>query len=214
MTLVEVLVGLVILGMVLGALFAAPRLAGAIWARVEQLAGRTDDIDTFHGLFRGVISGAYPAFASPAATDRRIVFQGEPHMLTLIAPLPGLVPDGAWALMRFSRREWGGGPAVVLDWRLDLPSSDHRPTPEHSDRLLARVGALRFDYFGPVGPGQPPAWQDRWVDRDRLPSLVRVRVRQDGAGGGDWPDIVVATRVTATSACVYDAANTVCHKVP
>lgn len=218
MTLVEVLVALVILGLMAGAVVEAIRLGAASWNRGQQSGDRTEDLDTVHALVRGVIAGAYPAFASTDPRDRRIVFRGEPDSLTLIAPLPNLTPDGAWARMRFWRREHAGSGALVLEWHLDLPTSDHRPPSAQIDRLLPSVASLRLDYFGATEPGQAPAWQDRWVDRDRLPALVRIRIRRDPMRGETdglwWPDIVVATRVTATSACVYSAADTMCHRVP
>lgn len=225
LTLVEVLVGLVILGLMAGLVLETTRLGAAAWTRAERTSAATDDLDSVHGFLRGLIGQAYPAFASADPGDRRLLFEGGPHGMLLVAPLPGLLPEGAWAVAHLaladgppapasasvSTQAPGAGKALTLTWRLDLPGADGRPSPLRAERLLPRVTALRLAYFGPPEPGAPPAWLDHWVGRERLPALVRVVVERDGVA---WPEIVVAPRVTASAACVYDAAAPVCLRIP
>jgi len=55
--------------------------------------------------------------------------------------------------------------------------------------LIDDVVEAKFAYFGSPGKRMEPGWYDRWEDAERLPSLVRVRVRTRTVG--DWPEILV-----------------------
>jgi general secretion pathway protein J len=214
MTLVEVLIALVILGMVSVAALATIRLGQHSWDRAARISMNTSRLATTESLLRAVLSNAYPAFRSPELRDRRIAFAGTPDAVTWIAPLPELIPDEAWAELRLYVARDGIDNALLLDWRLDLPESTGLSRPFHTHRLQSDISAIQLAYFGPTAPGQTSVWQDRWIDRDTLPSLIRMRIWRPSGGKFPWLEIVVATRVTATTACVYDAVDPMCRKVP
>jgi len=84
---------------------------------------------------------------------------------------------------------------------------------ERQELLLDKVAGLRFAYFGPVNQGEAPAWVDRWIDRTRLPYLVRVTVERASGTFRPWQDIVVATRATTNPGCINDASAAICDIV-
>jgi general secretion pathway protein J len=205
-TLVEVLIGLALTAMLMTLIANGVRLGTSAWSRAEVVTGDMDDIETVQGLMRRAIVQAQPAFASADPKDLTIVFAGEPNAMTIVAPQPATQGQGPWTLQRFSLDQ----SALLLSWR-PVPLAG-QANPVRQDRLLDRVAGLKFSYFGAPGPDLPPQWQDRWVERQALPNLIRVSIERTGIGRRTWPDLVVATRVTTNPTCLYEASNSACRR--
>jgi general secretion pathway protein J len=210
-TLVEVLIGLALMAMLMTLIANGVRLGTSAWSRAEVVTGDMDDIETVQGLLRRTIVQAQPAFASADPQDMTIRFAGEPDAMTVVAPQPATQGLGPWMEQRFAiDRSAAGAGGLVLSWRPIGVAG--QPVAPRQDLLLDRVAGLKFSYFGSPGPDQPPQWQDRWVDRQALPNLIRVSIERTGIGRRTWPDLVVATRVTTNPACLYEASTSVCRR--
>lgn len=203
-TLVELLVALTLLGMLTVLLFEGMSLAARAWSTVERRTRAASDLWTAQRVIRRVIVGAYPAFASANRLDRTISFDGEAQKLALVGPLPRAIVAGVNAQMEFFVVPEGRSRALVMDWRLDLPvEQDETVLPEHQAKLLGRIRRVSFSYFGPPQRGQTPVWQHRWSGRTRLPDLVRLHIDRDDPNSPAWPDLVMPTRATVNTDCMY-----------
>lgn len=212
-TLVELLVAVTLLALLTTLVFGALKYAGRAWAETDHRAIAAADLSAVQAVFRHAINGAYPAFASADPTDREIAFDGAGEWLVLVAPLPAAIASGVEARQRFFVEGEGRSRALFMAWRFDLPSSDQAtPLPENRVRLLDHVRALRFAYYGALDPGQVPSWWQRWSGNTTLPNLVRVHIERDDSVLPQWPDLVVETRATANTACVYDALAGMCRR--
>jgi general secretion pathway protein J len=210
-TLIEVMIGLLLMAMLMTLIANGVQMGTRSWTRAEGVTADMDDIQTVQGLLRRTIARATPAFASADLKDTTILFAGEPETLTLVAPQPATQGDGPSAVQRFVLDRIGGVQGLFLRWQMDAPTGLQGPA--RQDLVLDHVASLRFAYFGPAGPGQDAAWQDRWVDRGRLPDLVRVRIERSDRAGRVWPELIVATRVTTNATCLYDASSSICRRV-
>jgi general secretion pathway protein J len=212
-TLVELLIAVTLLALLTTLVFGALKYAGRAWAETDHRAVAAADLSAVQAVFRHAITGAYPAFASADPTDHEITFDGAGEWLALVAPLPAAIASGVEAQQRFFVEGEGQSRALVMGWRFDLPSSDEAtPSPENRVRLLDHVRALRFAYYGALDPTQAPGWWERWSGYARLPELVRVHIERDDPVLPQWPDLVVETRATANTACLYDAAAGACRR--
>jgi general secretion pathway protein J len=210
-TLIEVLVGLALMAMLMTLIANGVRMGTRSWNRAESVTTDLDDIETVQGLLRRTIVQAQPAFASPDLKDTTILFAGEPDAMTVVAPQPATQGEGPWAVQRFFLDRSGGDQGLYLRWQPNRVIG--QAAAARQERVLDRVAALRFSYFGPAGPGLPPEWQDRWVDRNGLPQLIRIKIERAGGGRRTWPDLVVVTRVATNATCLYDASSSVCRRV-
>jgi general secretion pathway protein J len=213
-TLVELLVAVTLLAMLTTLVFGAIKYAARAWAETDHRTVAAADLAAVQDVFRHAITGAYPAFASADPTDREIAFNGAGEWLALVAPLPVAIASGVEAWQRFFVDGEGRSRALVFGWRLDLPASDEAaPLPENRLRLLDHVRTLRFAYYGAADPTQAPGWWQRWSGYTRLPDLIRVHIERDDPVSPEWPDLVVATRATTNTACLYDAAAASCRRL-
>lgn len=213
-TLIEVLVSLVLLGLLTTMVFGGVRFGAQAWTAVSRSTSAAADLDAARAVLRRAIGAAYPAFSSASLADRTVAFEGTEADLALVAPLPAAIEAGILALQRFRVVQDDHGPALVMEWQLYLPAADAgRPLEVRRVKLLGGIGSVRFSYFGAPAPRQPPAWQDRWVDRTSLPNLVRVHLEPVGAGLLRWSELVVELRATANTACVYDPGELTCRRI-
>lgn len=206
-TLVEMLVGLLLLGMLGTIVLSAAQVGLRGWTRAERQVDSVSEMEAAQTLLRRAIRHAYPVFASPDARDARILFEGGPSSLGFVGPLPGTPPDTAWAPMRLHL----AGRSLMLDWRAELARAD---TPVRSDRLLGDVARLEIAYLGPPPQGGPAVWQGQWSGRTEMPALVRVRVGRGTSSPVSWPELIVAPRVTANAQCAYDVRDMTCRRTP
>ncbi len=214
LTLLELLVVVVLLSLLTLLIAGGIRFGMHARAEVTRQDRAFMDLDAVDRVFRQAVRGAYPEFASADLADRRIVFDGGPTSLTLVAPLPAAIEPGVFAVERFFLTSQAGGQTLVLAWRLDLPGTvPGTSAPEHLVPLLDHVGTIRFSYFGQPAPGNPARWSDRWSGATRLPTLVRLHIARNGPGLPGWPDLIAQPQVTATAACIYDPAESGCRRI-
>ena len=209
-TLIEVLVGVTLLAMLATMIASGTRMGGRAWNSAERQTTEIDDMDAVQGLLRRTIARARPAFASADPADMRIDFAGGPDALSFVSTQPGTQDNGPWMRERLYVARSGQTRALFMSWQ-------PRPAPSHTEAaavLLDHVAAVRFAYFGSARPGDAPVWVDQWSGQDRLPQLVRVSIERDGAAFARWPELVVATRITANAGCVFDARTSTCGRTP
>lgn len=212
-TLIELLIALTLVGLLSTLVFAGVRMAARAWGRTDDRAAGAADQWAVANVLRGAITDAYPAFVSADLDDREIAFDGEPHSLALLAPLPRAIAAGVPAQLRFYLTGQGRSKSLVLGWRLDLPSAQTGGLlPEHRIVLLDRVREIGFRYFGAGEPGDAPFWQERWTERSRLPQLVDIHVERSDRSLPPWPDLFAAPRAMINTACIFDPLTAGCRR--
>jgi general secretion pathway protein J len=214
-TLLELLVVTGLLALLSVLVFGGVRFGSLSWAHAERRRLDTADMTAVMSVLREAIDRAYPEFATRALNDRTVAFEGSPDVLALIAPLPAAIEAGVLARETFFvAPDTAGRPALFMGWRLDLPAADDGTLPpEHRVMLIDHVRHVMFRYFGPVTPGRPVDWLDRWSGRDRLPDLVRVHIERDGPASQPWPDLIAEPKATTNVACVYDTVSPQCRRI-
>lgn len=213
-TLIEMLVGITLLAMLAVLIATGTQAGGRAWNSAERQTAEMNDIEAVQGLLRRTIAQARPAFTTADPADMTIAFEGEPDTLRLVSTLPGTWDNGPWMHERFFVARSGKTRALFMSWQgAWAATSNPRADLVGEAMLLDRVAAIRFAYFGPPRSGETPVWVDQWIDRDRLPQLVRVEIQREGNNLAAWPELVVATRVTGNAGCIYDALRSTCQRM-
>ncbi len=177
-TLLETLVGVLILGFLLVGLASGARFGAGAAIRQGQSSTRSGDLDAVDRTLRQIVATADPA--APLA--------GSPGTLSLVgdiatAPGPNLVALGLDASHR-----------LVLRWTPKPPGRPLVPLVQQQAELLTGIAGITFSYYGPAADNDPvAAWQTNWT-RAGLPSLIRLRIAFVDPAAPRWPDIVMAPR--------------------
>lgn len=209
MLLLEALIWVALLAMLAVMIGNGASLTTRAWSSAERQSNDVDEMETARSYLRRTLAAAQPALVSPDPSDSRIAFEGRPDRLTLVAPRSGQRQAGEWLLQSMFVAPHDGGSALILAWQGDTRGigADSPQAP-----LLDAVRSVRFGYFGPPAGGGQAGWQADWRNRDRLPDLIRMTVERDPAAGGDWPELLVATRVQGNAACRFEPGSSGCRR--
>lgn len=208
-SLLELVIGMTLLGFIVALLFGGFRLAANSWDAVETRVERTNDQQLARALVRRLLEQMQP-LRWKKAVNQRIAFVGEREVMRGVAPLTGQA--GAAGLRLIELRRESGEPAHAGrsgPLRLVLRHAPVRYDAEDfagglgeagSHLVLGDLDTLEFSYFGPEKRGEPPRWQDVWTNPEQLPQLVRLRL---GSRDKGWAELVVAPVVGAMG-CLWD----------
>ena len=130
-----------------------------------------------------------------------------------MAPRSGLAGGGEWLQQVLYVAPHEGRRALFLAWQPDAPHRGRAELPTDRSLLLDRVAGIRFGYYGRGADGGAAAWRDDWSGRTALPALVRLQIDREGGAGQAWPPLVIRTRVTANTTCVYDFGRSGCERM-
>lgn len=125
-------------------------------------------------------------------------FLGEPHGMRWTGPRSGHQGDDLYRLQLSHLADPPRQERGALIMRQNLLAS---PGAEETITLLPEVDAVRIGYF------DGEAWQDRWRDPNRLPTLIRIDVRLSATAAGGWPSLVIAPRLARTAAATGASAS-------
>ena len=180
-TLIELVVALTLLALLTTALTAALRIETERLDRRSDRLERSAELAAACAFLRELIAEARP-IAPMDRVERAIVFDGHDDHLEFLAPAPATAAPGGLYLFSVER----------VDGRLQLRSrlfdgvlraADGAPT-----LLVDGVREAHFAYLG-------ADWTTDWVDRPRLPLLVRLDIAL--ADGEPAPALLAAPRLAA-----------------
>lgn len=187
-TLIELMVGLTLVGLIVAVLAGAVR-TGLFGANVvDERSQAIGDIRLAHRLIRRQVETARPVSWSD---DRRtrIAFDGTAERLdfiTVISPQPG---QGGPYAVRIARE----GDALVMSLQISSGEAHAFDFSRHTERtvIMEGVRAVHFAYFGTDVRDSNAKWWASWTGRDRLPQAVKVQIDFAGDHRAVWPELVV-----------------------
>jgi general secretion pathway protein J len=198
-TLVELLVGLTLMGLLAVMLFGGFRFGLRAWEAGGSRIERQTEAELVQNLLQRELGQAYSLADTNQQTTPSTIptFLGNRNSLGFVAPLP--TQAGVGGLFRFGLGIEMNGPErqLVLAWQIFRPDRPPRPSVDDNSKsvLLHGVEAVDLAYFGRRQAGVPTQWQSDWDDRHGLPELIRLRVTFPPGDGRAWPDLYVAPKL-------------------
>ncbi len=218
MTLLEMMIGMLLLSMVLMLLYGGLHLASRAWNRSDSFTDQVTRMQLVQGFLRREIASVYPYRMRANANQPRALFLGyeaEPTSVQFVAPMPAAGGRGGLYILHIGLTaapgSQGDSRALVL-WRApvgtpldignaasgDANGGDPANAPV---TLVDHVREARFSYYGTPNAATRPAWHESWPDPTRAPQLVRLKLVLDN--GQAWPDMIVALRIDPQAALSY-----------
>lgn len=196
-TLVELLVGLSLLGLISLLLFGGLRFGLRTWEAGGTRLAQANEIEAVQSLLRRELAEAQPVAVGPQEQEPPILFQGKSEALIFVAPLPAHRGVGGGHVFSLAAEGDRGNAQLMLRWHLFRPDVPVLPPfdPKDSSVLLSGIDSVVLGYFGQPAPEAPPRWLDRWDGALGLPELVRIRVVFPPGDRRRWPDFIVAPRL-------------------
>lgn len=210
-TLIELLVGLAILGMIAAMLVAGLGTSGLMAARARRQADAIEPVAAAQMVLRGRLErlratpklSSAQAIADVAGAPRALDFTG--------APPDREMPD---ALFRYRLAMTSAGDVTLVSAPVIATAVEDGAGPRQSwNTITLARGAtgLAIAYFGADPRSGARGWQGYWFDRPQPPDLIRVRVTFPPGDTRHWPDLVARPRATVNNACRIDPMSGRCE---
>lgn len=217
-TLLEMLVGLTLLGVLLILIYSALNIGLRAWDTGDKRAGEASHQRIVQSFLRRELGQVFP-IRWRGITESKIAFEGAGKEIKFVTALnlgasikegglqwghlylsddPEEGPDGKRRQSLFLKREV-----------FDLQAKDWdglgkaKPT-----RLIAGVKEMEISYFGAENEGADPKWINEWTYPLRIPLLVKISIKTDV--GRDVPDLVVALKLGEEAGCYENAFQRQC----
>ena len=195
-TLIEVLLATALLAAALALGFATLSAATATVRRGEQLAQANERMRAVAGFLRTRIASARAiGFMVDPDSGAPIRFVGTPERMRFVADLPDYLGRGGPYLHDISvvgdERDHIGLQVVFA--QVQNAAAIAESSPRKPETLADGLASVQFRYRALDATGKLGDWQERWIDSDRLPLQVSVRITP--AAGAPWPDLVIALPV-------------------
>jgi general secretion pathway protein J len=199
-TLLELLIGVAVLGLLMAILFGGLRLAS------HQIEWRTARLD--HGsrvalvqaFMRRSLADARPLEAAGpragvAGPVAALAFDGTAQEIEFVGVAPESAESGGLELIGLGLVRHGTA-AGALSLRVRAYDADAggATAPLRETLVLEGVRRLQFAYFGVSAGETAPRWHESWREAPYLPALVRLTLTL--SGGETVPDLVVALRLS------------------
>lgn len=193
-TLLELLIGMTLVGFIVALLFAGLNLGTRSWEAGEQRIVSSSQQAVVVDFMRRALERTAP-MVWRIGEEEQLAFAGEAESLRFVGTLA--MHEGVAGNHLVGLELAGGetGRDLVMRWRVPDPREPGFAPLEQAEPkvLLKAIRGIEFAYFGAQTDAEAPAWHDRWLDQKLPPELIRLRLTLEN--GEAWPEIVAAPRV-------------------
>lgn len=213
-TLIEMLVALALVSLMSVAMLEAYRFSQRTLVQTTRIDAAARDIANAQRVIRRLIEQAYPfevIAAGESAAPRGLSGDGK----QVVFSAPASANLGGVGLYRYTLA-LNQDNALEMSWVLDRngrPATAPESGISH-EIVLDGVRGLTISYLELVARGNGEIelnWQDEWIDKSTLPASVRVRVEFGQNDRRQWPELIVAPRISADANCVFDVVSQMCR---
>lgn len=206
-TLLELLAALVIFALLASVLMGMVGNADRATNASNRANERTEQYSRAHAFLNEHIANVMP-LRWRRELNQPLKFVGRNDRVTFLAPVISQIAEGGVLWWQLELREVNGKRALVL---ARLPQdSEAKEIPDLARAefsvLASDIDSLSIAYFDvgedPVNQPEAGRWVDSWDENNRMPSLVRLKIRE--VGNRDWPEMVIPLRITQAIGCNFD----------
>jgi len=209
-TLVELLVGIVLLSLLSLAIFGSVRFGIKAWDRGSMHAEEAENTLFAQNFLRQTIGSAYPFYLTIDPTRSGVDFEGTSRSLSFLAPVPIALGSGGRVRFRLAAEPHGDRADLVVTSQAELADLTNSSTMTRK-ALMNNVHGFELAYFGAGRSDRAGRWRDSWSGETALPQIVRVRLRFAGDDARIWPDLLIAPHISVDVGCVYDPLTKQCQ---
>ena len=216
-TLIEIVLAMVLLSVMMLLLYSGLSFALRSWDVGDAHGRRTADRRIGENFLRRELTEVFPMrWKDPVAV--KLAFSGEANRLRFVSTRPVGIPLGGVALVSVQVEGDARKGERHLVMRRAMPDDEARdfgPVDEAGKPtiLIAGVDTVTFSYFGAANDFGEPTWRDTWPYPNRIPQMVRMRVKSDD--GTPLPELVAKLMLGEEAGCLENTFQRLCRpRVP
>jgi general secretion pathway protein J len=211
-TMIELVVAMALLGVMMVLMYSGLSFSLRSWDAGESNGRRTADRRIGENFLRRELAELFPMrFKDPMTV--KVAFLGEPTKLKFVSSRPAGVTQGGLSLVGVEVENGANPRERHLVMRRAMPddeAKDFGPL-DHAERtvLIEDVESVKFDYFGTENDFTDPKWYDTWPYPERIPRLVRVRIRS--LDNTLMAEMVMRIELSEEAGCLENSFQRVCR---
>jgi general secretion pathway protein J len=215
-TLIEMLVGLALLGLMTLLLFGALRFSIRSWDRAELKTMQVVDLRIVEGVLRREIGKAFPLRIGQA-NENKIAFEGDGRQVRFVSALPAHLSGGGLSLVALELVEDRSqvkqdAPVKALVLKHVIPDGETRDfsalDKSDSSVLLKGLEDVEFTFFGRDNDQTEASWRNQWISSARIPALMRIKLKF--AGNDDVREMLLPLRLGEEAGCFQSTFQRMC----
>lgn len=200
MTLVEIVVALVVIGLTFAIAAGALRVLARSGGIGTELIGRHDMFSRGIDAVRRDIERLERIALGKQIDDAQFEFSGTEQTLAFVVVEPPFPTPAGLFLVRYAIIERGGRGLVVRS-RSPYVAGSPIPASRAEEAVTVLDGPYRFGFTYLERREGRERWVARWIDRASLPVLVKLNVVDVVSGVPALPPLVFRPRVEAEQGC-------------
>lgn len=190
-TLLELLIGMTLVGFILTLLFAGLKLGTQSWEVGEKRMVASSRQAVVVDFLRRTLEQTYPLQWRLDDEDQ-VAFVGEATTLKFVGTVAmheGVAGNHLIGLELVSGKS---GQDLIMRWQLPDPRAPGFARLEEAEPKILAMGitGMTLAYFGSVTDTDEPAWHDQWLHQRMPPKLIRLQLSTEN--GEHWPMIIAA----------------------
>ena len=211
-TLIELVVAMALLGMMMVLLYSGLAFALRSWDAGEVNGRRTADRRIGENFLRREMAELFPMrFKDPMSV--KVAFLGEAQKLKFVSSRPAGVTQGGLSLVGVEVENGAKPRERHLVMRRAMPDDEARDFGplDRAERtvLIEDVDSVQFSYFGTENDFTDPKWYDTWPFAERIPRLVRLRIRAPDTTL--MAEMVMRIELAEEAGCLENSFQRVCR---
>jgi len=210
-TLLEMLVGLTLLGVMLILIYASLNVGLRAWDTGEKRVSEAARQRVVQSFLRRELSQLFPV-RWRGIPESKIAFEGAKDELKFVTMLTlgASAREGGlqWGHLYVAADETPGGERrqtlYIKRSAFNLQAKDWEGVDEAKPiPLVTGVKAFELGYYGAENDAADPEWTSEWINPLRMPQLIRITLQVDD--GRNVPPLIVSLRLGEEAGC-YDNA--------
>jgi general secretion pathway protein J len=195
-TLIEVLIALTLLSIMVVLLFTSLKICADSWEKGETKITAVNEIAVVYNFFQHHLATAKPLFNTSATGEKSFSFQGNSQSMQFVSAFPASAGKLGLQLFSVSLLEEDNDQFinVALVPFINL-AEDENPSKEEVT-LIKHVSEFKLSYFGSEDGMTEGSWNEEWVNKTVLPSLIKINITL--ANAYFWPEMIFDLKVTGS----------------
>lgn len=199
-TLIEVLIGITLLGVMVTLLFASLRIAAESWHAGEDKMSAVNEKAVVYQFFKSHLSEIRPLpllyeEQNQEGESGQMAFHGLPQRLRFVAALPAASLRKGLQVFNIQRDPRQSTTIQVSLRPYQLLDDDAAPI-DPPVILLKHVVNFRLAYFGKRDDEDEARWHEEWTAMEKLPRLIKVIIELEDRSY--WPQMVFPLMISAS----------------
>lgn len=198
-TLLEILIGMVLLSLMMTMLFGSISMGARIWDSGEKRAADLDRMLIVQNFLRQQLTVARPVFDDFSSDETVFSFSGTENSIQFVSDLPSSARRGGIHQFNLELEKENDSNVLYARLKIFYPLLDGVDAEIEDVRLLNDIDSLEVSYFGledsedEIGENE---WVDEWQEKDYMPILVQMVIRTKD--GTYWPPLIVNPKIVSS----------------